>query len=304
MGSVCVSMTCAIQKMQDSFLKKWNPAYVGCDLFLSSFWPPCSHYSSPQDACLISLLTIALPGHMGAAGAAWDSLVPGTAQARSRGVTSTSEVTPEWAGRHSQWFNKATRQHSYTKAPRPLCRDLCDKFSFSCPLHAHLGGHASLRRCVSLWSLWTHKSCWNKSHPTCRLCFTQEHFMVSLGGLSRKNSYIRGGTWLCYGCFVVHYWCKLLPRAVPPTVLPCTPVLITYLFSQSLKGKFNLTMERVLVISASLLAWLMVYDFSAGAEKNLSHACIKTSEGERNFHTEWLILLNERFCFFFPWTID
>lgn len=27
----------------------------------------------------------------------------------------------------------------------------------------------------------------SKSHPTCRLCFTQEHFMVSLRGLSRKN---------------------------------------------------------------------------------------------------------------------
>lgn len=32
------------------------------------------------------------------------------------------------------------------------------------------------------------------------------------------------------------------------------PVLITYLLSQSLKEKFNPTMEGVLVISASLLA--------------------------------------------------
>lgn len=46
-------------------------------------------------------------------------------------------------------------------------------------------------------------------------------------------------------------------------------------------------MEEVLVVSASLLAWLMVYDFSAGPEENLSHPCNKTSAGERNFHTEW-----------------
>lgn len=165
MGCVFVSMTCVVQKMQDNFeqlLKKWSPPYVGCNLFLSSFWPPCSLYSSSQDECLISLLIIALPGHMGAAGAAWDSLVPGTAQARSRGVTSTSEVPPEWAGRHSQWFKKAARQHSFTKAPRPLCSDFCDRFSFSCPLPAHLGGHESLRRCLSLWSLRMYKSCWKQ----------------------------------------------------------------------------------------------------------------------------------------------
>lgn len=79
-----------------------------------------------------------------------------------------------------------------------------------------------------------------------------------------------------------------------------TPVLITYLFSQSLKGKFNLTMEGILVISASLLACLMVYDFSVEAEKDLSHTCIKTSGGKRDFHIEWFNPFKLELFFFFP----
>lgn len=47
MGSVCVSMMYIVQEMQDSFellLRKWSPVYLGCNSFLSSSWPPCSHH--------------------------------------------------------------------------------------------------------------------------------------------------------------------------------------------------------------------------------------------------------------------
>lgn len=126
-----------------------------------------------------------------------------------------SGVTPEGAGRHSQWFNKAPRQLSFTKAPRPLCRDLSEIFTPTLPMLTWvpmllLGdvfpcgpfGHITVAG--------------SKSHPMCRLCFTQHGLLRRIA--KKQFLYLRRHLalfWLLCCSLLV----QIVPRAVPPSVL-------------------------------------------------------------------------------------
>lgn len=219
MGCVCVSMTCIVQKMQDSFellLKKWSPVYVGCNLFLSSSWSPCSHInlfkmslSFPSSSLLLCQTT-------------WEQQeLPGTPLCQAlneQGAKESPARVKSSLSMQADTDSGLARQQDNTPSPKSPGHyaETCvtDFHSPDLSILTWVSIHLSdVLLCCPFGHI---KVAGRKSHPICRLCFTQKHFMVSLGGLSRSSSYVWGGTWLCYGCYVVHCWCKWCPQQCLP----------------------------------------------------------------------------------------